>query len=237
MSPVSSASGMNSAGETRAALPMPPAQQRLGTDDAASAVDLRLVAEEELLLLQRLAQIPLERNPRGDHGLHLRIEETQGIATGRLGLVHGQIGPLHQFVDILLLATEQGDADTRRIVVLRPGQIVGAIENTENLLTDDPALLGGLLRLRAEILEHDHELVTAETGDGIAVPNAAGQALGDLLQQQITHGVTERVVERLEVVEVDEQQCTLPPRRALAAMATRRRSCSRRRFGRPVRGS
>jgi hypothetical protein len=97
---------------------MPPANQRLGTDDAASPVNLWLVTQEEFLPLQRFPEISLKGRPGGDHGLHLGVKKAKGIATGRLGIVHGQIGPLHQLVDRILLAAKQGDADTRRIVVL-----------------------------------------------------------------------------------------------------------------------
>ena len=61
ISPVSSASGMNSAGRHDAALGMVPAQQRLEAADlVALEVDDRLVVELELAVRQRLAQIELQ---------------------------------------------------------------------------------------------------------------------------------------------------------------------------------
>jgi hypothetical protein len=86
-----------------------------------------------------------------------------------------------------------------------------------NLLADDPALAGRLLGPLAEVLEHDHEFVAPETGNRIPLRTQLLKPLADLLQQAIAHVVPERVVERLEIVEVDEQQGAL----ALAAHARR----------------
>jgi len=43
-----------------------PAQQRLGAEQPAVLVDLRLIAEEKLPRLQRLPQIPLESGAARD---------------------------------------------------------------------------------------------------------------------------------------------------------------------------
>ena len=49
------------------------------------------------------------------------------------------------------------------------------------------------------------ELVAAEAGDHVAGAQHAAQALGDDLEQAVAGAVAERVVDDLEVVEVDEQ--------------------------------
>ena len=56
-----------------------------------------------------------------------------------------------------------------------------------------------------EVLGEDHELVTAETRDGVAVAHQLGEALGDGQQQAVADVVSEVVVDGLELVEVDEQ--------------------------------
>jgi hypothetical protein len=85
---------MNSAGET-----MPrwggPAHQGLDPRDAR-VVHHRLVVQQQLVAQQALAQV--HRAGR-DRRLHLRVEEAQGVAPVRLGLVHGQIGALEQLID------------------------------------------------------------------------------------------------------------------------------------------
>ncbi|EXI77361.1 MAG: hypothetical protein AW10_03851 [Candidatus Accumulibacter appositus] len=87
-----------------------------------------------------------------------------------------------------------------------PVQIVGAIECGEDLLADAATLASRFLRLPGEVLEHDHELVAAEAGNRIAFTNAGRQSLADLFQQTVAHVVSEGIVERLEIVEIDEQQ-------------------------------
>ena len=69
---------------------------------------------------------------------------------------------------------------------------------------DDP--LGDLRRLLRPggVLEQDRELVAAEPGGGVADTDARRQSLGDLEQHAVAGGVTEAVVDRLEVVEVEE---------------------------------
>ena len=54
-------------------------------------------------------------------------------------------------------------------------------------------------------LHHDDELVAAEAGEHVVVAQRRAQATGDRLQQLVADLVAEAVVDRLEVVEVDEQ--------------------------------
>ena len=51
----------------------------------------------------------------------------------------------------------------------------------------------------------DHELV-APSRAGIALADAAFQTLGNLDQQPVTDFVAVRIVEELEMIEIDEQQ-------------------------------
>ncbi len=55
------------------------------------------------------------------------------------------------------------------------------------------------------LLEHD-ELVAAEPRHEILGPQHLAQASGDRAQQLVAAGVTECVVDLLELVEIDEQQ-------------------------------
>ena len=71
---------------------MLPAHQHLGTDAAAATVDLRLVVQDEFLLQQTLTQFRLQSGMCGHQLLDFRIKEAQRVASGGLGLVHGQIG-------------------------------------------------------------------------------------------------------------------------------------------------
>ena len=54
--------------------------------------------------------------------------------------------------------------------------------------------------------QHDDELVTAETSEQRALPDGTADPLGHDGEQSVADAVPEAVVDRLEVVEVDEQQ-------------------------------
>ena len=57
-----------------------------------------------------------------------------------------------------------------------------------------------------QVFQHHHELVAAQTRHGVAFAHTRLQALRNLLQQQIADVMAKRVVEGLEVVQIDEQQ-------------------------------
>ena len=69
------------------------------------------------------------------------------------------------------------------------------------------------------VVGQDRELVAAEAGHEVAVPDRAGDPLGDGDQQGVAGGVAEGVVDDLEVVEVDEEDRgdRLAPRAAARA--------------------
>ena len=67
----------------------------------------------------------------------------------------------------------------------------------------DLVALGGLL-------QNDHELVAAEPRHDIARTQRTAQPAADLHQQHVAGVVSQRVVDDLEPVEVDEQQRELP---------------------------
>ena len=98
---------------------------------------------------------------------------------------------------------------------------------------DAPGDVGGLLRVD-DAVEQDGELVAAEAGDGVGRPHGRLEPGGDLLQHEVAGGVTEAVVDRLEVVEVDEDDARPTGRRAPCASARAGRG---RRRARGWRGS
>ena len=65
----------------------------------------------------------------------------------------------------------------------------------------------GAMAVRRCIGQDDDELVAAEPADQVFAPRAFKQARADLLQQAIAGFVTVQIVDRLEAVQVDEQQC------------------------------
>ena len=56
----------------------------------------RLVHEEELVALERAAQVELELEPVFDRGLHLALERDVAVAARGLGLVQRDVGVAQQ---------------------------------------------------------------------------------------------------------------------------------------------
>ncbi len=73
------------------------------------------------------------------------------------------------------------------------------------MIDDAPRQHGGVLVRLDVLLEHD-ELVAAEPRHEILGPQHLAQPLGDRAEQLVAAGMTERVVDLLELVEIDEQQ-------------------------------
>ena len=57
---------------------------------------------------------------------------------------------------------------------------------------------------RVSFRQH-RELIAAQPSDQIVVTHERGDALGDAHQQRVARGVSERVVDDLEIVQIDEQ--------------------------------
>src|ERR1035441_6584730 len=60
-----------------------------------------------------------------------------------------------------------------------------------------------------QIGKHDEELVATHAPDGVGLSDAISQPRRDRLEQSITDGMPERVVDELEVVEIEEEQSDL----------------------------
>ena len=74
-----------------------PAHERLDADHPArDEVDLRLIVHLELVVLERLAQAPLELDPAQDAGAGGVGEQLDAVLAGLLGLVHGRVGVAQQ---------------------------------------------------------------------------------------------------------------------------------------------
>jgi hypothetical protein len=77
---------------------------------------------------------------------------------------------------------------------------------------------------RLDVLLEHHEFVAAEARHEILRPQHVAQPVGDRAQQLVAAGMAERVVDLLELVEVDEQQrrqlvgsCRIASRRSISS--------------------
>jgi hypothetical protein len=98
-----------------------------------------------------------------------------------------------------------GDADARPDLDLRaaPSNVIVIGSLTAPIR---PPAEGHQVAVVPDALDEDDELVPTEPGHELVVPYLAREAAGDLAQQGVAGGVAERVVDRLEPVEIDEEQ-------------------------------
>jgi hypothetical protein len=184
----------------------PPAQQRLGADHAAVAhIDLGLVANHELVALDRAAQLALEHETFDRGRIHLRRIEREGIAAVLLGVVHRRVGIADQIDDVLRVARTERDADARRQENLLLIELKGAADLGEDgagEMCDGPAIVG----IGRQPFHEQRELVSSESPDHGVLWQSAGEALGQYLENAIARAVPEGIVYFLEAVYVEVEQ-------------------------------
>ena len=135
----------------------------------------------------------------------------------RLGRVHRDVGALHQRLDVAAVLGEHRDADAGAHEQRQALEAEGLLDRAGEAAGDGLGLLdGGAGR------QQDGELVAADAGHQVGAGHAGLQPRADLAQEPVTRLMAERVVELLEVVEVDQQQ------RELALGGARRRWSSPR---------
>ena len=131
--------------------------------------------------------------------IHLRPEEAIGTAPVGLGAVERQVGVPDQLVGGQAVRGPHGDADAGADHHLLPIDGVGRADR----LDDAQRQSGGIGRLGDRHLQH-RELVATHARDGVRFAHQLLQAPRHHLQELVAGGMAERVVHRLEVVEVEQ---------------------------------
>ena len=192
-----------------------PAQERLDAADAAVVErDQRLVDEVQLAVVERVAQAALELETLHRTLAHRVVEDLAARLAHLLGAVHRRVGVAQQRVRIMLAGSAEADANTG-------GHVAALAVEHERLVQG----LGQAARhpervgLAGDAGQQDGELVAAEAGDDVARSQDAAQPLGHAAEEAIAGAVAERVVDDLEVVEVDEQHGDAPLGAQRAAQA------------------
>ena len=169
-------------------------------------------------VLQRECEVPrpptkLRRSaPASGLGGAARTEtaEPRQVVSGRgpaprpaveLGLIERGVGGPQQVGRLSPVLPRHRDADAHADACRCAGAEV--VRRSDRLDQPTPEARG--LFRRAPCGEHD-ELVAAEARRDVALPQQATHALGHAFQQPIARGVTVRVVDRLEVVQVEIEQ-------------------------------
>ncbi|KFB74143.1 MAG: hypothetical protein AW09_000573 [Candidatus Accumulibacter phosphatis] len=176
-----------------------PAQQCFGTNDAiAFEVDLRLVMNEQLGVFDGAAQSRFQRQAPCRQMGQVGGEKAKGILAVILGAIHRRVGIAHQGTGIGSIFREhaQPDAGTDEAFVLV--ELIAGTQGAQQTLSGQRRFvaIGGF--------EQDHELVAAQACHRVFCAHAVEQAQRRLLEQFVAGGMTEGVVDHLEVVEIDE---------------------------------
>ncbi len=161
-------------------------------------VDDRLEHDADLVALERLPEPERELVTELHLCVHRRVVVREAVLAGLLGGIHRDVGVPEELVGG---ASGRRPARSRcsRDRRLAARKLERPAHRLEERLGDD---LGAAM---VDRLEQDGELVAAEARRGVAGAHASGDAAPDLGQHLVADRVAERVVDRLEVVEVEEQ--------------------------------
>ena len=178
---------------------MIPANQRLeAADFVAREVDHWLIVELELAGGQRLAQILLH-DATGLHlQVHRRLEEAECAAAVALCAVQREVGIAQQFVGPQPVARPDRDADAGADHGLMAVDVERLADRCDDALRQR-SRLGGI----GDRGLHDDEFVAAHPRDGVGVADQGAQPLGDDLQQLVAGRMAERIVDGLELIEIE----------------------------------
>ncbi len=204
--PRSSAMETKCAGDSGAVHRVVPADQRLDADDrpAICRID-RLVHQPHVAArIQRSAQVALDHALACDQIVHVAGEDRMPTAAVLLGFVERDVGLAQQVCRIGVGAARDGDADGGADMDLVAHQAEGLAELAEQALAE---FLGGAEALDVE--DDDGEFVAAQSRDGVDLADRVFEARGSLADQLVAAGMAERVVDRLEAIEVDIEQADL----------------------------
>ncbi len=131
--------------------------------------------------------------------MHRRVEEDVAAARPPLRRVHRHVGVAQQLVHPILFGDAR-DPDARPHAHRRAGrQLDRMTERLHDAVGDDRRV-----GVAAHVLQQHRELVAAQARDGVAAAGGVEQASRNDRQQLVAGRMPHRVVDRLEVVEVEE---------------------------------
>jgi hypothetical protein len=150
----------------------------------------------QLAVSQSSAKVGHELESPDDVIVHRRgVDDVLGLAT-RLRSIHGDVGAAQQLVGV----STDCDADARGDEHLSPVDFERRLERGGDSLGRIEGRSRGI-----GLFDQDRELVAAHARDRVGRRERRAQALADRLQQLVAGEVSQTVVDRLEVVEIEEQ--------------------------------
>ena len=182
---------------------MRPARQGFKANDAAAAeIDQRLEERHNAVNQDGLAQIGLDGGALANLGVHSGAEQAHFAALALFGVVQRNIGALHQCGDIAGVVWKCGDAGGDADVDVESAQP----DRRSKAFGDAGRRSHGGQLIVAIVGDDDGELVAAEPGHELSQTHAAPKPEGNLLQHLVASDMAVHIVNRLEAVQVHEEQ-------------------------------
>ncbi len=161
--------------------------------------------QHELPLLERMAQVAFQLQSLQRAGIHVRLVELEVVLATRLGVVHRGVGVLHQLAEVVAILRTQRDANAGGDEEFATGQRERHFQALQDAFGGVDGSLQGVVTIGTG-RQQEGELVTAHARHRIVLVDAGGQARGDILEHAIARGMAQRIVDRLEAIEVEKQQ-------------------------------
>src|SRR6476469_2157089 len=184
---------------------MIPANERFeGANPVLLEVEQRLIVEFEFGALDGEAKVGFELTPLLCALVQAFLEEGISAAPGVLGSIERQVRVTQQRPAVIGILRSYGDADTGR------GRELIAIdhEGLGHRMDDSTGELVDRIAILPDGLEH-HKFVASEPSDKMP-PRGVLHALAGLDQQGVAGWMPKRVVDRLELVQVEAVQSEHP---------------------------
>ncbi len=166
--------------------------------------------QHELVSSQRVAQISFQQQSRRQAHTHVAAEELVAIPAMLLGFVHGSVGLTQQAFRVLpaagIGASPDAHVDIKSFVV----DDVWGRDRPQDFSRGN----GCVFRI-LHLGEQYHELVSAHAAYGVRTPDTGNQAPSHRAQQLVSHRMAQRIVDSLELIQIDKQH------RELIALAFR----------------
>jgi hypothetical protein len=193
-----------------------PPNQRFDPDDVTGAqVELRLVEHRQIAVVDGVSQFAEQPHRRTTFGgarlrrqldlvrigeSHVGGEGVQAPGFRPFRRVHGHIGLFEQQIcgQVRVGRRRHGQSDAGPHQQLLSVDDEGFLERGHHAMGDQP-------RQFRQALHQHGEFVTTDTGHGVRGPYAAEKPFGGLNEQGIACGMTQAVVDQLEVVEIHRQ--------------------------------
>ena len=207
ISPVSSARGMNRSGGIKPTGRVVPAHQRFHAAPLPGLdVEERLVMHLELASCDGIAQVAFEGVAGFELGRHRLVIDRVAIPACRFRPIEREIRLLQQLVLLAAVLGRQCDPDTGAdfdAVARQQERFGNEFRNSSREVERTAALI------LARGLD-DGEFVATEPRQHVGCAQRGSQATGDLPEQFIAGGMTKRVVDVLETVEVEHEDRKSP---------------------------